>query len=93
MNRPYVKLVLSAFLSICFGFAAFALGEYQAKRTNNLDGEASMLGFVLLLVFIGLGVSCLTAAIALWFLTLGDRSDDNFPDRRSQSKDLPLNSR
>jgi hypothetical protein len=88
MNGPYIKLVLSAFLSIALGAAAFALGDYQAKRTNDLDGEASMLGFVLLLAFIGLGVSCLIAAVALWFLTLGDRYDDNFPDRRSQSKDL-----
>ena len=75
MNRPYLKLILSACLSVCVGFIAFALGEYQAKRTNDLDGEASVLGFVLLLAFGGLGASCLIATIVLWFLTLGDERE------------------
>ena len=86
MKRPSLKLILSACLSVCIGFVAFALGEYQANRTNELDGEAGMLGFVLLVAFGGLGASCLIAAIALWFLTLGDECETRWTGWKTDAK-------
>lgn len=72
-RRTYVVLILTSGVLIYLGPASFLLGDHYARQSNDLDGGAAMLGFVMLIGFVGLGLSIGVSAIVLWVLGMGDR--------------------
>jgi len=72
-KKLYFKLIVTAFVLILLGLAAFPIGEHLAVRSGDPDGLPDMLGFAMLIVFVGLGICIGCAGIASWFFTPQDR--------------------